>query len=200
MSEVEMHETIHAVAAEMDTIFTWDYERSRPALDQALREGQDLAVERDDRSRLVDRRRPREGRRRARRRDGRRGSNRWPRPNSPARALRREGVARGLRADAELAALAVPPRRAGRAAVHRPHRGDRAVDRREVLRVDAGGGRSSPRRGLRQVPLREDADPVQDQRQPRAPARRHPLRLAAGTSPTSACRSWSKASRSRRSG
>jgi para-aminobenzoate N-oxygenase AurF len=27
-----MHETIHAVAAEMDTIFTWDYERSRPAL------------------------------------------------------------------------------------------------------------------------------------------------------------------------
>ena len=32
MGDGEMHETIHAVAAEMDTIFTWDYERSRPAL------------------------------------------------------------------------------------------------------------------------------------------------------------------------
>jgi hypothetical protein len=32
MSGDEMQETIHAVAAEMDTIFTWDYERSRPAL------------------------------------------------------------------------------------------------------------------------------------------------------------------------
>jgi hypothetical protein len=32
MGDDDMHETIHAVAAEMDTIFTWDYERSRPAL------------------------------------------------------------------------------------------------------------------------------------------------------------------------
>ena len=28
----EQHETIHAVTANMDAIFTWDYERSRPAL------------------------------------------------------------------------------------------------------------------------------------------------------------------------
>jgi len=28
----DVHETIHAVASEIDAIFTWDYERSRPAL------------------------------------------------------------------------------------------------------------------------------------------------------------------------
>ena len=38
------------------------------------------------------------------------------------------------------------------AAVHRQDRRDRAVDRRQVLRVDAGDGRSSSRRGVRQVP------------------------------------------------
>ena len=59
---------IHAVKDNADAIFTWDYEKgARPALEQALREGQDLAVERRDRPRLVDRGRPggRRGRQRA---------------------------------------------------------------------------------------------------------------------------------------
>ena len=75
-------ELVHAVTAEFDTIFTWDYERSRPPLDEALREGEDVAVERVDRSRLVDRRRPREGRRRARSGRDRSASRRWPRPRA----------------------------------------------------------------------------------------------------------------------
>ena len=49
-----------------DAIFTWDYEKgAAPGAQQAVREGQDVAVERRDRPRLVDRRRSREGRRRA---------------------------------------------------------------------------------------------------------------------------------------
>ena len=49
----------------------------------------------------------------------------------------------------------VPPRRAGRAAVHGEDRRDGAVDRRQVLRLDAGGGRGPPRRGVREVPRHE---------------------------------------------
>ncbi len=43
---LDQHDTIHAVAADFDTIFSWDYERSRGCAREALREGQDLAVER----------------------------------------------------------------------------------------------------------------------------------------------------------
>ena len=50
---------------------------------------------------------------------------------------------------AELDALAVHARRAGRADLHRADRRDRAVDRRQVLRGDAGDGRGPPRRGVR---------------------------------------------------
>ena len=52
----------HRAAPRPTTLFTWDYERSRPALGEALREGQDVAVERRDRPRLVDRGRPGRGR------------------------------------------------------------------------------------------------------------------------------------------
>ena len=58
----DVDEVVHTVRAEADALFTWDYERSRPALDQAVREGQDVAVERRDRPRLVDRGRPGRGR------------------------------------------------------------------------------------------------------------------------------------------
>ena len=59
------------VQAVIDTNFTWDYERHATRARQALREGEDLAVERVDRPRLVDRRGPREGRGRAQRRHDR---------------------------------------------------------------------------------------------------------------------------------
>ena len=145
-------EQTHTVPSSIDTTFTWDYDRTRPALGQALREGEDVAVERHDRPRLVDRRRPREGRGGAQRRHDHAVPHAPERRRLAGEALRREGVERGRRPDAELAALAVPARRAGRAALHRPHRRDGAVDRRQVLRVDAGDGRGPPRRGVRQVP------------------------------------------------
>ena len=62
ITNTDVDEVIHAVKANADAIFTWDYERSRPAARQAVREGQDVAVERRDRPRLVDRRRPGDGR------------------------------------------------------------------------------------------------------------------------------------------
>ena len=57
--------------------------RAQPrAAHEALREGEDVAVERVDRPRLVDRRRSREGRRRARSGRHRRASRRSPRPRA----------------------------------------------------------------------------------------------------------------------
>ena len=180
-----------------DTIFTWDYERSRAVARQAVREGEDVAVERVDRPRLVDRRRPREDRSGARwrRHDALPGARRGR--GLAGEALRRQGVAADLGRDPELAAVAVHARRAGRAAVHRAHRRDRAVDRREVLRRDAGDGRGAPRRGVRALPRREARQPVRDQPEPEGHPRRDPRATRAGTSRTSACRSWSKGSRSR---
>ena len=58
---------------------------------------------------------------------------------------------------AELDAVAVHARRAGRADLHRADRRDRAVDRRQVLRGDAGDGRGPPRRGVRPVPRRRSS-------------------------------------------
>ena len=53
-------EVLHAVPATVDATFTWDYGKGqRPAAREALREGEDRAVERVHRSRLVDRRRSR---------------------------------------------------------------------------------------------------------------------------------------------
>ena len=155
--------------------------RAQPArARQALREGEDVAVERGDRPRLVDRRRPREDRPGARRRrhDALPGARRGR--GLAGEALRRQGVAPGLGRDPELAAVAVHARRAGRAALHRAHRRDRAVDRREVLRGDAGDGRGPPRRGVRPLPRREARQPVRHQRQPEGHPRRHPPRPPLG--------------------
>ena len=69
ITNTDVDEVIHAVEDNADAIFTWDYEKgAAPGAQQALREGQDLAVERRDRPRLVDRRRP----------GGRRGRQRRP--------------------------------------------------------------------------------------------------------------------------
>ena len=124
--------------------------RAQPhAAREALREGEDVAVERVHRPRLVDRRRPGSGRARERG-PGRRLLQRRRRPVGHAvREVDREGVDPARHRVAELDALAVPARRAGRVALHRAHRRDRAVDRRQVLRGDPGDGRSPPRRGVR---------------------------------------------------
>ncbi len=74
----------------------------------------------------------------------------------------------------------VPARRAGRAHLHRPHRRDRALDRRQVLRLDAGGRRGAPRRGVRPLPRREARDALPDERAPRRAHRRRALRLPLG--------------------
>ena len=56
VSNTDVDAVVHTVKANADAVFTWDYERSRTAARQALREGQDVAVERHHRPRLVDRR------------------------------------------------------------------------------------------------------------------------------------------------
>ena len=76
--------------------------------------------------------------------------------------------------------VAVPPRRAGRAARDRADRRRGAVDRRQVLRRDAGDGRGAPRRDLRPLPARQDRQGVPDQPAPEDAARPDPHRLALG--------------------
>ena len=195
-STTEKLETIHAVSADFDAIFTWDYERSRPALGKLYEKAKtsqwnastDLDWSIDVDPEKIGQELGGGG---ADALPGARGGR-----GLAGEALRREGVAPGLRRDPELAAVAVHARRAGRAAVHRAHRRDGAVDRREVLRRDAGDGRGAPRRGVRALPRREARQPVRHQRQPQGHPRRHPRATRAGTSRTSACRSWSRASRS----
>ncbi len=51
----DVDELQHIIHADSKTLFTWDYEQSRAATHQALREGEDVAVERLHRPRLVDR-------------------------------------------------------------------------------------------------------------------------------------------------
>ena len=153
-----------------------------PGAQQALREGQARAVERRDRPRLVDRRRSREGHQRAAGLErGRTVPVDRRAPRLAAQELRRQGVDRARRRVAELAPQPVHARRAGRADLHGQDRRDRAVDRRQVLRVDPGDGRGPPRRGLRQVPAGQAHRLLPDQRPPQDAARRHRRRTAAGT-------------------
>ncbi len=65
--------------------------------------------------------------------------------------------------------------------LHRQDRRDRAVDRRQVLRLHPGDGRGPPRRGVRQVPRHQAVGPLPGQHPPEAAARRHRRRTAAGT-------------------
>ena len=181
ITNTDVDEVVHTVGANIDAIFTWDYERSRPALVKLYEKAKTSQWNASHRPRLGDRGRPGSGRARERG-PGRRLLQRRHRPDGHAvREVDREGVDPARHRVPELDALAVPPRRAGRADLHRADRRDRAVDRRQVLRGDAGDGRGPPRRGVRPLPRREADGSLPDQRAPAAAARRHPRATAAGT-------------------
>ena len=171
---------VHAVKANADAVFTWDYERSRTPLIKLYEKAKtsqwnvttdlDWSTEVDQVKLALENVQA----------DQSFFSEGIDLKGTPVREVDREGVGRVRRRVAELAALAVHARRAGRAALHGPHRRDRAVDRREVLRRHAGDGRGPPRRGVRQVPRREALRSLPDQRAPRPAARRHPRRQPLG--------------------
>jgi hypothetical protein len=115
-----------------------------PQAQPPLREGEDVDVERRDRPPLGHRGRS------GSRRDGQRHVSRWVHRRHGERAGRHrlcqvgpQGVDPDGRREPELDALAVPARRAGRARVHGQDRRVGPVDRRQVLRVDAGGSPST---------------------------------------------------------
>ena len=80
-----------------------------------------------------------------------------------------------------LDAVAVPARRAGRAARDRAARRLGPIPRRQALRGDAGHRRGAPRRGLQPLPPQEDRVLVPDQPAPEDAARHDPQGLRAGT-------------------
>ena len=166
-----------------DAIFTWDYEKgARPALNKLYEKAKhsqwngetDLAWAIDvDPEEVV-------GRCSADGAEHDPASRRHRPPGTPlANWGDKEWTELGDRV-AELDAQPVHARRAGRAALHGQDRRDRAVDRRQVLRVDPGDGRGPPRRGLRQVPRHQADGPLPDQRPPRHAARRHHQRQPLG--------------------
>ena len=142
ITNTDVDEVEHAVRANADAIFTWDYERSRPALGKLYEKAKksqwnanDLPWEIDVDQEKVSREPEPE--------------RVQPRPRLVRHAVQglgRQGVDRVRYPVAELDALAVHARRAGRAHLHRADRGDRALDRRQVLRRHPGDGRSPPRR------------------------------------------------------
>ena len=143
--------------------------RAQPArARQALREGEDVAVERETDlpwDTEVDQEKVVLANATANAADGMFGARHRPRRHA-VREVGRQGVDPVRRRVAELDAVAVHARRAGRAHLHRADRRDRAVDRRQVLRGDAGDGRGPPRRGVRQVPRHEALGALPDQRAP----------------------------------
>ena len=165
-STSEKLETIHAVSADLEAVFTWDYERSRPALGKLYEKAKtsqwnastdlDWSIDVDPEKIGQEL--------------GGGGTMRFQAlaeaENSPVKHFGdREWRQISVEIQNSLA-VAVPARRAGRAALHRAHRRDGAVDRREVLRRDAGDGRGAPRRGVRPLPEREARQPVRDQPEP----------------------------------
>ena len=113
-------------------------------------------------SRLGHRRRSR-GRERPRRDRSRSTAPRiWDKltPTRRSAKLRRE--------HAVVDAVAVPARRAGRAAGHRADRRRGAVHRRQVLRRDAGHGRGAPRRGRTSATCARRSTQLPDQPAPEA--------------------------------
>ena len=181
MTTTEQLDTIHDVHARVRHDLHVGLRPQPARLDQAVREGEDVAVERDaptstGRSTSIP-----SGRARS---SGGGGTMRFQAlaeaEDSPVKNFGDKEWRPGRRRAAELTALAVHARRAGRAAVHRAHRRDGAVDRRQVLRGDAGDGRGAPRRGVRALPRREARQPVRHQRQPARHPRRHPPRPALG--------------------
>ncbi len=74
----------------------------------------------------------------------------------------------------------VPARRAGRAVRRLSGHDGGAVDGRQALRLDAGGRRGTPRRGVPRLPLAQAGQALRDQRQPVRHHRRADDRLALG--------------------
>ena len=149
VTNTDVDEVEHAVKSNADAIFTWDYDRSRPALGKLY----EKAKKSQWNARPTCRGTPTSTRRRScsPTNSERVTLRQRARPRRHAvREVGRQGVARVRRRVAELDAVAVHARRAGRADLHRADRRDRAVDRRQVLRGDAGDGRGPPRRGVRQ--------------------------------------------------
>ena len=198
----EVDATIKLVTDHADRIFLWNYDREPRPARHALQQGHVVAVERVTDLDWVDRRRPRGARATRRSSAARRSSPR-------AAAERRRLAARDLgraRSSPQLGieivqgpAQPVHARRAGRDDDRGQDRRDGAVDRRQVLRRHADDGRGPPHRGVRQVPPHQARRGVPDEPVPRGADRPRCSRTAAGTSPTSACRSSSRAWRSPRS-
>ena len=138
-----------------DAIFTWDYEKgARPAL-RKLYEKAKTAQWNGTTDLPWDTEVDSGGRRHAERGRINAGVDPAIDDRHARREVGRQGVARVRHRAQQLDAQPVPARRAGRAALHRQDRRDRAVVRRQALRVHAGDGRGPPRRGLRPVPRRE---------------------------------------------
>ncbi len=157
---VEEPDGRHVVHSDYDSIFTWDYEKgARPKLNKLYEKAKkaqwngetDLPWDTEvDQEKLVLAQAGGHGRLRRRLRPQRHAG----------RALDGQGVAAVRRREPELDALPVPPRRARCAHLHGQDRRVGALDRRQVLRLDPGDGRSPPRRGVRQVPRREALGPL----------------------------------------
>ena len=165
-TNTDVDEAIHAVKDNADAIFTWDYEKgARPALNKLYEKAKTSQWNGEtdlDWSIDVD---PEQVVRRSRTELGEAvGEYRRPSRHPRSRTWGDKEWVRVRRRVAELAPQPVHARRAGRAAVHRQDRRDRAVDRRQVLRRHPGDGRGPPRRGVRQVPRHEARRALPDQR------------------------------------
>ena len=200
MDRSELDDLLHVIDQHSDVLFTWDYERQPSGAGQVVREGQDLAVERVDGARLVDRGRP------------------------GKLAAESAAVERTLQRAADRAGLAAQAVGATRSGCSSPSR-----CRRSCCRSSCTASRArSICTGLitATVPwidakyyaatqVMDEARHVEvfaryieektrghvpDQREPRPPARRHRRGRPLGHHLPRACRSWSRASRSRPSG
>ena len=164
----DVDEVVHTVRAEADALFTWDYERSRPALVKLYEKAKtsqwnaetdlDWSIEVDQAA--VGSRTRRDGHARSR------------------STIELKGTARsrpGARTSGSSSVESLNWRMSqflhgeqGALLCTAQDRRDRPVDRRQVLRGDAGDGRGPPRRGVRQVPRHQARGPLPDQRAPRS--------------------------------
>ncbi len=155
--------------------------KGRPAqAEPAVREGQDVDVECPDRPPVG------HAGRSGGPPDGQDGRGRRFRPRGrPVEdglcPLARCGMDPLRHREPELDAVAVHAWGTGRLDLYLPHRRERALDRRQVLRRNPGDGRGAPPRGVLPVPGHQAVGPLPDQRPPPGVARRHHLRQPLGT-------------------
>ena len=130
------------VSYQLETLWDFDYEPTHDELVHALRDGQEEPVEREHGDRLE-----------PSRRQGGPGAERemaFAGTNFFTRLTEEEQREIEIKVSC-LAALAVPPRRAGRAGRLRPARQRDPRARRQALRLDPGRRRGPARRGVREV-------------------------------------------------